>query len=227
MSYRPLLSVLILWPLVQVSSALAQTPACKPNYQVTQTDCRESTDILSYTTVIERNVVVNKGACKVPDAIGLCREFIPRYQQAHPGAERIEVSNPSTDSTSSYCGDAFKKIQKKVDVSCDFTYQAPQHRKYSDANCQVEKIEDVNHCFAPSVPSLEANVVSECLAKTVSSRAELWIKGVCLHDISQAALNLNISPVDYEQIQSKLSIIKNKIKGDPDYAKLIQILDVK
>ena len=227
MSYGPLFSILALLPLLQVNVASAQAATCKPNYQVAQAACRESEEVLSYTTVIERNVVVNYGACKVPNAIGLCQEYIPRFQKDHPRAERIEVSNPTKDETNEVCGNPLKKLQQKVNVACDFTYQEAQHRKVADANCPVQQIQDVNGCFAGQAPTLDPTSITECLSMKVITTADLWIKGVCLHDISQAALNLDISPADYEQVQSKLGIIKRKIQGAPEFAKLYQILDAK
>lgn len=226
MSYRPLLSVLVLWPLLQIGTASAEN-TCKTNYQVVQPACRESEEILSFTTVIDRHVLVNKGACKIPSAIALCQEFIPRYQQAHPKAQRIEVSSPATEETLEICNVSLQKIKQKKNVYCDFTYQEPQFRKVADANCPVEQISEANGCFGPNAPALDPTSITECLGMKVNTTADLWIKGVCLHDISQASLNLDISAADYQAVQTKLAIVKQKIQGDPQFAKLSQILESK
>lgn len=192
--------------------------ACKPNYQVEYEACKPTDKIVGFNPVQMNEVRVSNGACQ-PDDNALCNAFpkqevLKDYPDVKPQSVRLERAYHK-DTVGKFCG-GLTNLRAKVDVYCDFSFQAPRHEMVADPSCPIQGATDQAGCFNDDKKELDLSIdaINGCLNSKPRSVADLWIKSACLVDVYKAQnsfrLKSDLSPDIYNRMEVQLKAIQNR-----------------
>lgn len=202
--------------------------ACKPSYQVSYKACKATDKTVGYKT-LNPTVRVTTGACD-PDEAVLCEGYskaavIKGIPDVRPEDVRVKKAFHK-DTIGKFCGDGGLKVKAKVDVYCEFEFQAPTKELVADESCPVEAIKEDSKCFEGNEKiNLSPEAVIACLDSKPQTEAEFMIKAACLADTYNAQLAFrlaaDLSPEIYGRVQVQIKALKDGAKVPASVKKFI------
>ncbi len=208
--------IVIYVALIASFQAGAQSPeACRPDYQLQYEACKTTDTVTGNKSVLKTRRIVD-GACE-PDVEALCKAYpkenVIKGYDVRP--EDVAVTRAyHKDAVGKFCGD-ISNLRAKVDVFCDFQFQAPIKEKVTDESCPISGVKDRNECYGEEKKeiTISLDAINSCLDLQPNSLADLWVKSTCLVDAHKAQNSFRLRPdlpsKIYDRIRVQMDVLMN------------------